>query len=58
MAGKIDTLRRSLAGTERYVNDHDYICECRPVDVRLALATIDHFWHWRRSITCRLASAN
>ncbi|MEA1927299.1 MAG: hypothetical protein U9N73_03770, partial [Candidatus Auribacterota bacterium] len=34
-------LRQSLRSTGGYVNDHDYICKCRPVDVRHVLGEIE-----------------
>jgi len=38
---RIGKLRRSLKTCAGYVNDHDYICKCRPADVRAALKAID-----------------
>ena len=41
MGGSIKKLRQSLDMVRQYVNDHDYIAECRPVDIRAALREID-----------------
>ena len=41
MSGSTEQLRTSLRATDPFCNDHDYICECRPVDVRLALKELD-----------------
>ena len=38
---RLKYLRRSLKTCAGYVNDHDYICKCRPADVREALSLID-----------------
>ena len=37
---RIDKLRQSLDMCSGAVNDHDYICDCRPCDVRAALSAI------------------
>jgi len=41
MHGNIEVLRRSLRSCAFYVNDHDYIYKCRPVDVRRALHELE-----------------
>ena len=41
MSGSIEKLRQSLAACNGCVNDHDYICRCRPVDVRRVLAELE-----------------
>jgi hypothetical protein len=41
MLSNVDKLRQSLRTCGGYVNDHDYICQCRPVDVRATLAELD-----------------
>lgn len=38
---RLTSLERCLRACDGYVNDHDYICECRPVDVREALREIE-----------------
>jgi len=40
MSGSIKSLEQSLRTCEGCGNDHDYICQCRPVDVRAALVKI------------------
>ena len=42
MSGSLRQLQISLKATESYGNDHDFICHCRPVDVRKALDLADH----------------
>lgn len=41
MSGSIESLERSLRATDGCVNDHDAICECRPVDVRAAITELE-----------------
>jgi len=41
MAGNIETLKRSLRACDPYLNVYDYICKCRPVDLRVALDEIE-----------------
>lgn len=40
MSGSVESLRTYLRACDPFVNDHDAICRCRPVDVRAALDTI------------------
>ena len=41
MSGSIEQLRTSLRASDGYGNDHDSICDCRPVDVRVALDELE-----------------
>lgn len=41
MGGSIEKLRKSLDLVRQYVNDHDYIASCRPVDIQVTLRKID-----------------
>ena len=35
-----DRLKQALRACEGYGNDHDFICSCRPVDVRWAVTVL------------------
>jgi len=41
MIDRVESLKRSLQLCDGYINDHDCICMCRPVDVRAALSEIE-----------------
>lgn len=36
-----ERLEQSLRACDAYGNDHDYICKCRPVDVRAVLIELE-----------------
>lgn len=41
MKSPLEMLRMSLEACGGACNDHDYICECRPVDVRRVIAEVE-----------------
>ena len=55
MSGSIESLERSLRACDGCSNDHDYICTCRPADVRHAVQTIAQL---RDALECLIDAQN
>lgn len=54
----VDYLKHALQSCDGYVADHDYICRCRPVDVRRAIQEIQQLRALVEDLRLRLENAN